>query len=120
MLFPGRSPTLKGDGATSPFDCPEFPPEGLPHSLPFFLVAASNILGGRGGYALGSGQQQVLVRELTMLGWAGLGGEWLDQSPLGCLAVGDGGATFGELPSSSPSHLLSFSQHVSRSLGLES
>lgn len=55
-----------------------------------------------------------------MLGWAGLGGEWLDQSPLGCLVVGEGGGTSAELPSSSPGHLLSFSQQISRSLGLES
>lgn len=99
---------------------PEFPPEGLPHSLPFLLAAPSKILGGRGGHALGPGQQRVLVRELTLLGWAGLGGKWLYLSPLGCLVVGEGGGTSGELSPSSPGHLLSISQRVSRWLGLES
>lgn len=62
----------------------------------------------------------MLVRELTLLGWAGLGGKWLDLSPLGCLVVGEGGGTSGELSPSSPGHLLSISQRVSRWLGLES
>ena len=87
--------------------------------MPFLLAAASKILGGSVGHALGPGQQQVLVRELTLLGWAGLGGKWPYLSPLG-LVVGEGGGTSGELSLSSPGHLLSISQRVSRWLGLES